>query len=486
MRQTLFYIPPEIGGMPLFGFGILFWGFFALTLLCLLGTLIRSKNREDFWSALVVGGAAMAMVAFVVPAIGKGQGFPVRGYGVCLMLAIALSALLVLWRGKKRWNIPPELLLSVAIVQVICGILGARIFYVLEYFETMVGETPGKTILNVINLTEGGLVVFGSIIGGILASFIYLRWKKLPIFATLDLFAPALMLGIAIGRLGCFLNGCCFGGVCEAPTGVTFPPGSPAHYAQVESGEVSVGGFTLAPGAPSPKEPTLFALKPTAEAKLSLRSSVPGPVVVASVDPKSEAEHAGLQPNARLLRFGWISEDQNADETAIRNAEMFPLRHNDDLFRLLLAADALRRNPVLIFDVASDAAPEDRAQCERYSFHAAPHRVLAVHPTQLYSSVSALLLCGLLLFCERFCRRDGSLFLLMLALYSVTRFGLEMVRTDEASFCGTGLTVSQCVSLLTLGAALCLYVLQRRIPAKRAFDGMFPTGGSGGELKIEN
>lgn len=478
MRQTLFYIPPEIFGVPLFGIGLLFWLILAVTLFALFWTLVKTKNRDDFWSALIIGAGAMAMVAFLAPAIGKGAGFPIRGYGVCLMLAIALSTLLVLRRGKKRWNIPPEILLSIAVVQVIFGILGARLFYIIEYHQSMIGETPGKTFLNMINLTEGGLVVFGSIIGGILASFFYLWKKKLPIFATLDLFAPALMLGIAVGRLGCFLNGCCFGGVCDAPPGVVFPPGSPAHYAQMERGAVSTGGFTLAPPAPSESvsnAKTLFGLKPRETAKHSLRSAVPGPVVIASVDAESEAETAGLTPGMRILRVGLIPSSIEATEKEIRKAETYPVHCNDDIFRFLFyEADAIHGQPVILFDTLPKDAPNDSVKSERYAFHAGPFRPLPVHPTQIYSSVSALALCFLLLFLERYCRRDGALFVLMLILYSLTRFGLEMIRTDESSFFGTGLTVSQCISLLTIAAAFGLFLLIRRGSGKRAYDGMFP------------
>ena len=78
--------------------------------------------------------------------------------------------------------------------------------------------------------------LYGSLIGGVLGLVAFLIKHKLPLLATLDLVTPSLMLGLAIGRLGCFLNGCCFGGACDLPWAVTFPALSPPHVHQVERG----------------------------------------------------------------------------------------------------------------------------------------------------------------------------------------------------------------------------------------------------------
>lgn len=469
MRQTLFYIPPEILGVPLFGVGLLFGVIGAVTILSMLRAIFWTKNRENFWSCLFVGAAASAMVVWAAPAIGGGYGFPIRGYGLFLMLAILAATCIALWRGKKRWNLSPEILLSVAIVQVIAGIFGARIFYVLEYWETLRADSTIQTVLNIVNLTQGGLVVFGSILGGIVASFVYLKWKKLPIFATLDIFAPALMLGIALGRLGCFMNGCCFGGVCDRPWAVTFPVGSPVHYHQMENGAVSLGGFTLeAPKTTGDAESAdLFHFKSHGNL---LRSGRLEPVVVASVDSDSEAQRAGLTAGARILRLGVLASlDPPPTPEEIRRAATIPVRCNDDVFLTFYQTDAIHTRWIFVLDVLP-ADQTDMNQTERVAFHLGPFRVLPVHPTQLYSAAAALALFVLLMFLDRFCRRDGTLFVLMLIFYSSARFSLELIRTDEASYLGTGLSVAQCVSVLIFGLAAVLGIFILRQPPQRAFE----------------
>ncbi len=93
-----------------------------------------------------------------------------------------------------------------------------------------------------------------------------------------------------------------------------------------------------------------------------------------------------------------------------------------------------------------------------------PQRSLPVHPTQIYSSINAALLCLLTLAYYPFRRHDGEVIALLLTLYAITRFILEMIRTDEGNFYATGLTISQNVSLLLLPAvaALWIYILWKQ------------------------
>ena len=98
-------------------------------------------------------------------------------------------------------------------------------------------------------------------------------------------------------------------------------------------------------------------------------------------------------------------------------------------------------------------------------------RSLPVHPTQLYSTIDALILCLLLLVYDRFRRRDGALTALMMTIYPITRFLIENIRTDEAAIWGTGLHISQNISLGLLAVAICLWIYILRRPAKLAFGG---------------
>ena len=242
MKQTLFYLPTEIFGLPLFGSGLLFWAILILGAISVLRALLRKRSDDALFYATITA-LGVFIVRVIGPRIAESDGFPIRGYGVFLMLAIALSTLLTIWRAKRRWNYPADAILGIVFVAAFCGICGARLFYVVEYWPDVRAATLSATLINIVDVTNGGLVVYGSILGGIAAVVAYLALKKLPILATLDLFAPALLLGVSIGRIGCLMNGCCFGGPCDAPWGVVFPAGSPA-----EGVGAAAGGGDPGPG----------------------------------------------------------------------------------------------------------------------------------------------------------------------------------------------------------------------------------------------
>jgi len=92
-----------------------------------------------------------------------------------------------------------------------------------------------------------------------------------------------------------------------------------------------------------------------------------------------------------------------------------------------------------------------------------------VHPTQAYSTINAMLLCLLLLAYDPFSRRDGELFALMITVYPIGRFLLEIIRTYEGDFFGTGLSISQNVSLLLFVCAIGLWFYVMRQPVGKVF-----------------
>ncbi|MBO7725487.1 MAG: prolipoprotein diacylglyceryl transferase [Thermoguttaceae bacterium] len=510
MRQTLFFIPTELFGVPLFGVGILFWLVVVYFLWRIVRNMLTERNTGELVSDILIGAVALAIVVWIAPSLNFGRGLPIRGYGVFLMLGIVVASLFTIHRAKKKWNIPPELIVSIILVEVVSGIIGARIFYVAEYWQSFVVHDPGRavdlgaTIRGILNLTQGGLVVFGSIIGGIVTTLVYLRIKKLPLLATMDIFSPALMIGIAIGRLGCFMNGCCFGAICDVtPPGVVFPVASPAHYYQMEHGQASLGGYNvfLPTETPDEQSETLFHLKKRDEGLMAASAE---PVMVESVDADSAPEEAGLRPGMTILRVGALTplKGEPTPDEVKKTAMVTPVGTRGFLEYLYNTGFPVRAL-YLVLDVtdppgaeeenaqtddkgesagadaeknAADNAPEkpDPPKPRRLVFRPGPFDVRAVHPTQLYSSALAFLLAAFLCFADRLVRKDGFVFALMLICYPVCRFLIEMVRTDEPSFMGTGLSVSQCVSLLTLlaGAALMIYSLSRH--GAPAFEGMFP------------
>lgn len=139
------------------------------------------------------------------PVICKIGPFTFYAYGLALVLAFLASVSLAMSKAKKE-NINPELIFNFCFFNFVFGILGSRIFYIVEnagyYFKN-----PYEMVM----FQEGGLSWFGGLIAAILFSCFYLKRKNSPLYATLDLIVPFLALGQAIGRIGCLLNGCCFG-----------------------------------------------------------------------------------------------------------------------------------------------------------------------------------------------------------------------------------------------------------------------------------
>lgn len=132
---------------------------------------------------------------------------PLVVYSYGLMLVVAFFAAVTLASEEaKRQKINPDLIFNLLFVSFIFGIIGARVFYVVENLRDYLKEP-----LEIIMLSHGGMSWFGGLFLGVFSGIIYLKRKKMGVYKTLDLIIPFLALGQSIGRIGCFLNGCCFG-----------------------------------------------------------------------------------------------------------------------------------------------------------------------------------------------------------------------------------------------------------------------------------
>lgn len=131
--------------------------------------------------------------------------FSVYSYGFMLVVAFSVCSWLACQQAKRQ-NINPEIIFNLLFEVFIFGVIGARIFYVMENISYYF-----KNPLEIIMLQYGGLSWFGGLISGVISGAIYLRKKRLEIYKTLDLVIPYVALGQAFGRIGCLLNGCCFG-----------------------------------------------------------------------------------------------------------------------------------------------------------------------------------------------------------------------------------------------------------------------------------
>lgn len=146
-----------------------------------------------------------------------GSVFRLPSYGFMIMCGF-LCALWLSSRRGRRVGIPPAVLLDVAVVSLLGGIIGARIYYVIQEWSYF-ANTP----LDIVRFDKGGLVFYGGIIGGGGCLLVMTVLKKQRLWRVFDVVSSVVPLAHAFGRVGCFLNGCCFGRATQSWIGMRFP-----------------------------------------------------------------------------------------------------------------------------------------------------------------------------------------------------------------------------------------------------------------------
>jgi phosphatidylglycerol---prolipoprotein diacylglyceryl transferase len=155
----------------------------------------------------------------------------ITSYGLMLAIAFLVGTWLAL-RESRRLGLDEDQVVTVILVALVAGVVGARTLYVAEHLRDFRG-----TYLSVLALWQGGLTLYGGIVAGTVAGLFVARRTGLPMWVTADALAPSLVLGTVFGRVGCFLNGCCYGHPTRLPWGVVFPADS---FAGLEFGPAPV------------------------------------------------------------------------------------------------------------------------------------------------------------------------------------------------------------------------------------------------------
>jgi len=371
----------------------------------------RNGRTSEAWGYLP-GILLIAAMAVFLPRLFPG-GLPIRGYGVMVLLG-SVSGIAMAVARARQMNLNPDIIFSLAFGMFICGILGARLFYVIEYWDTRFqGDDWKNTLLAIVKFTEGGLVIYGAFLGATVAFVWFVRRHGIPALAMSDLIAPSLLIGLAFGRIGCLLNGCCYGGESSEAWAVTFPAESMLYAEQIATGRMHGLELVVSAGGRLP--------------------------VVTRVDEGSPAAQAGLTAGGEVVSI-------NGSAAAHIQQE------------LLLAFNSQAPLVVKTKDGKTFTIPSPMARM----------RSLPVHPTQVYSAVNAALLAWLLWIFYAFRRSDGEVTALMLTVYPISRFLLEIIRIDESAVFGTGLSISQNISIVLFVAALGLWFILRRQAPQRA------------------
>jgi phosphatidylglycerol:prolipoprotein diacylglycerol transferase len=420
MCSELLRIPITWHGVPIFGFGVAVLAWLAVS-----GWIMRSTARQSDWKTALGAHAptvliVAALIVFGVPRMMPG-GVPIRSYGLLMLLGVALGIAISIRRGLEG-GLALDDMLGLCLWMIPGGAIGGLLFYVIEYWNDRIREpTLWGTLKNALAFTEGGLVVYGAFIGVMAAFVLYVRRYKLPALALADLAAPALLIGLAFGRVGCLMNGCCYGGETNLPWAITFPrqnsPTTPSPPYADQAGAGRFHGFRLAD-----------------------KPSDGGGVVVEHVDAGSLAAAAGLRDGDRITAINGKSV-ASADEAHVQ------------LFGALRDAKSLALT-----------TPDGVRNLEPL---AAPPRSLPVHPTQVYSAIDAGLLAWVLWSYYPFRRRDGEVMALMVILHPISRFLLEDIRVDESAVWGTGLSISQNLSVAFLASGVAMWLWLQRKPVNQ-------------------
>lgn len=142
----------------------------------------------------------------------------IYGYGLMIGIGFLVAVLVGMYRAKKK-EMSQEAILDIAIYCILAGFLGGKLLYVIVEWKDFVAD-PWSV------LGSSGFVVYGGIITGVLAGYIYTRIKKLSFAKYFDLVMPEIAIAQGFGRIGCFLAGCCYGAPTDSFCGVIFPEGS--------------------------------------------------------------------------------------------------------------------------------------------------------------------------------------------------------------------------------------------------------------------
>jgi phosphatidylglycerol:prolipoprotein diacylglycerol transferase len=179
------------------------------------------------------------------------DGIPIFGYGFMLFVGFSVAA----WQAGRRVTAigqHPDIIWDMMMWALIPGFIGARMYYLIRHgspeFETSSGL---QKLIAAIALWDGGIVFYGSVIGGAVGIIAFCRLQKVPVLPMLDCLAPSLLVGEAFGRIGCFLYGCCYGSACSLPWAMRFPTDSLTFNKMLEKGQVTPDDLATPPLHPT-------------------------------------------------------------------------------------------------------------------------------------------------------------------------------------------------------------------------------------------
>jgi len=345
----------------------------------------------------------------------------IYGYGLMLVLGFLSGIWLAHWRAKRMGE-NHETVTVVGILSLVGGIVGARLAFIIQNWSQFAKSDRG--LLGILDVTSGGLIYYGGVLLATLMVIFYLWHKRIAIRRYLDIVAVSIMVGLAFGRAGCFLNGCCYGGRCDAdwPLAMQFP-----MYSQplLKFDGHPSNPFSLGVQGASPVYSHQLEQRAI---DLHRQGREDSPALAAS-----EQFDGLINPDPKLL-----------DKSAMPRFVEYT-RDGKKLFA-----------PVLVL------LPPESFSDEQIRI-ASASRSLPVRPAQALGFFNALLIAALLSVFFRHRRREGQVFAVLLIVYPITRFLLEGIRSDTTLH--FGMTHNQYTSLATVAAGLIMLFVISKLPA---------------------
>lgn len=418
---------------------------------------------------------------------------PIKGYGLMMMIGF-LTGIYMCMRRAQKVRTDPDIVLNAGFLALLCGVFGARIFYVVHYWDT---QFKGRGIMAAFDVRSGGLEFYGGFLAAVAAILLYLRIRGHSARLFLDIMAPGVMFGLAFGRLGCFLNGCCFGGICPNwvpfPLALTFPYGSPAMVHHLQTNRIALPReylYVNSLGWVAPIHRDHLAMEPAEILAPRERHRKAHQELIKAFDAIESSEtrkqirqlwekFAAQRERMPQGPLGMLDKERMQQEVAqyralrkelIDQCASFP--SGDQIKQAVNAEHAAwaerKKNLNEVRDLLGDAKnPRPPiTQLQEYQEKVRQFRSHRIWAAQPLGFINAMILSGVLsLF---FYRRKvhGAVFGLMFILYPITRFILEMIRADNP-LDSSGLTISQAISVGIIPAAIVyMLVIYKLLPPR--------------------
>lgn len=309
------------------------------------------------------------------------QGLPVYGFGMMLFIAFLLCTTIAGRRAEKE-GVLYETIQDLALWIFVGGLIGARVLYLIQDNPTSLANF----FYQLPRIWDGGIILYGSVLGALvsygIAYLLIYRHQNISTLQIADIISPSIALGLCLGRIGCFLNGCCYGQLAcnDCPVvPVHFPLSAPARFSLVDEGYQTAAGFTFHFDDASDNRPR-----------------------IGKVEPGSEAWKAGLRPDDLITEINDKPVHRLEDISDYLDSFSWPRGKTDLTVKVKRLTDPITFVP----------------------------RTIGLHPTQIYESISMFLLFLFLTALYPFRKHHGQIVGVLMFCYGIHRYFNELLRND--------------------------------------------------------